>query len=232
MVGARVAVVVRALAEIPAALLVLAEVVVLFTGVMSRYVFHAPLVWTDELASILFLWLAMLGSVIALQRSEHMRLTAVVGGFSVAGRARTEALASAAVAVFLLMVVPSAWDYASDQWFIQTPALGMHDTFRAMAILVGAVLMLVTALSRLLMLSWRDALFGVAVVVGLGVVLHFAAPWLLRVWQLEPGVVLRAAAGGRRAAVGADRLRVRAGDAGVPGDVDPHAADHRRLPHG
>ena len=27
-------------------------------------------VWTDELASILFLWLAMLGSVIALQRSS------------------------------------------------------------------------------------------------------------------------------------------------------------------
>src|SRR6201994_4297330 len=91
----------RLVAEIPAALLVVAEIVVLFTGVMARYVFHAPLVWTDELASILFLWLGLLGSVIALQRSEHMRLTAVVGGMSAAGRARTEALASAAVAVFL-----------------------------------------------------------------------------------------------------------------------------------
>jgi tripartite ATP-independent transporter DctM subunit len=178
MVGARAAVALRALAEIPAAILVLAEVTVLFTGVMARYVFHAPLVWTDELASILFLWLAMLGAVIALQRSEHMRLTAVVGSFSVAGRARTEALASAAVAMFLIIVVPSAWDYASDQWFIETPALGMHDTYRSMAILVGAVLMVLTALSRLLMLSWRDALFGIAVVVGLAVVLHYAAPWL------------------------------------------------------
>src|ERR1700742_3082404 len=178
MVGARVAVALRLVAEIPAAPLVVAEIVVLFTGVMARYVFHAPLVWTDELASILFLWLAMLGSVIALQRSEHMRLTAVIGGLSAAGRARTEALAAAAVAVFLLMVVPSAWDYAWDQWFIETPALGMHDTFRSVAILVGAVLMVLTALSRLLMLSWKDALFGVVVVVGLAVVLHFAAPWL------------------------------------------------------
>ena len=127
----------RLIAEVPAALLVVAEIVVLFAGVMARYVFHAPLVWTDELASILFLWLAMLGSVIALQRSEHMRLTAVVGGMSPAGRARTEALASAAVAVFLLMVVPSAWDYAADEWFIETPALGIHDTYRAMAIPVG-----------------------------------------------------------------------------------------------
>ncbi len=99
----------------------LAEVIVLFAGVCARYVFHAPLIWTDELASILFLWLAMLGSVIALQRSEHMRLTAVVAGFSAVGRARAEALASAAVAVFLAMMLPSAWDYASDQWFIQTP---------------------------------------------------------------------------------------------------------------
>src|SRR5580693_7202384 len=116
MFGARVAVLVRMVAEVPAALLVVAEVVVLFAGVMARYVFHSPLVWTDELASILFLWLAMLGSVIALQRSEHMRLTAVVARLSPAGRARTEALAQAAVAVFLLTVVPAAWDYASDQW--------------------------------------------------------------------------------------------------------------------
>src|ERR1700709_2768744 len=85
----------RLIAEGPAALLVLTEIVVLFTGVTARYVFHAPLIWTDELASILFLWLAMLGSVIALQRSEHMRLTAIIGGVSAGGRARAGGLASA-----------------------------------------------------------------------------------------------------------------------------------------
>src|SRR4051812_29233266 len=111
----RIGAALRLIAEVPAALLVVAEVVVLFAGVAARYVFHAPLIWTDELASILFLWLAMLGSVIALQRSEHMRLTAVVGNMSPAGRARMEALASAAVAVFLLMILPASWDYAADE---------------------------------------------------------------------------------------------------------------------
>jgi TRAP-type C4-dicarboxylate transport system permease small subunit len=43
------------LVEIPAALLVVAEIVVLFTGVLARYIFHAPIVWSDELAAILFL---------------------------------------------------------------------------------------------------------------------------------------------------------------------------------
>ena len=79
--------------EYIAALLVVAEIVVLFAGVVSRYVFHQPILWSDELASTLFLWLAMLGAVVALRRDEHMRMTAIVGigvaaGASVSGCAR------------------------------------------------------------------------------------------------------------------------------------------------
>ncbi len=64
------------LVEIPAALLVVAEIVILFAGVVARYGLHSPLIWSDELASILFLWLAMLGAAVAFRRSEHMRMTA------------------------------------------------------------------------------------------------------------------------------------------------------------
>ena len=46
------------LVEIPAAILVVAEIVILFAGVIARYVLHQPLIWSDELASMLFLWLA------------------------------------------------------------------------------------------------------------------------------------------------------------------------------
>jgi len=65
----------RLLVEIPAILVVVAEVVILFVGIVARAVFNSPIVWSDELASILFLWLAMLGTAIAVQRSNHMRLT-------------------------------------------------------------------------------------------------------------------------------------------------------------
>ena len=66
------------LVEIPAALLVVAEIVILFAGVVARYGLHSPLIWSDELASILFLWLAMLGAAVAFRRAEHMRMTAIV----------------------------------------------------------------------------------------------------------------------------------------------------------
>src|SRR4051794_41786690 len=67
------------LVEIPAALLVVAEIVVLFAGILARYVFHKPIVWSDELAAILFLWLAMLGSGIGFQRRENRRRSRLGG---------------------------------------------------------------------------------------------------------------------------------------------------------
>jgi tripartite ATP-independent transporter DctM subunit len=168
----------RHLCAILAAILVAVEIVVLFAGVMARYVFQTPLIWSDELASILFLWLAMLGSVIALQRSEHMRLTAVLAVLRPAMQARAEAVAATAVAIFLLLIVGPGWNYAAGEWYIQTPALGLHNSFRAAALPVGAVLMLVSALARLLRLGWRDALPGIAIVAVLAIALHFGAPVL------------------------------------------------------
>ena len=46
-----------------AAIAVVAEVGILLLGVIFRFGLNQPLVWSDELASIVFLWLAMLGSV-------------------------------------------------------------------------------------------------------------------------------------------------------------------------
>src|SRR5947207_8403461 len=98
------------LVEALAAVLVSAEIIVLLTGVVARFVFHAPLVWSDEVASILFLWLAMLGAVVALRRGEHMRMTALAGERTV-----VEAVAIAASLAFLAMVAWPSWEYAVDE---------------------------------------------------------------------------------------------------------------------
>src|SRR3954451_20407535 len=86
------------LVEIPAALLVVAQIIVLLAGILARYVFHAPIVWSDELAGMLFLWLAMLGSVIAFQRGEHMRMTAIVGILGPRARAFLDVVAAVPIA--------------------------------------------------------------------------------------------------------------------------------------
>ncbi|WP_409363789.1 TRAP transporter large permease subunit [Bradyrhizobium liaoningense] len=134
---------------IPAALLVVAEVIVLFVGIISRYVLHAPIVWSDELAGILFLWLAMLGSVVAFQRAEHMRMTAIVGMIRPEARLFLDVFATAASFAFLLLVIQPAFEFAADEVFVTTPALGIVNTWRAAALPVGIGLMLIVATLRL-----------------------------------------------------------------------------------
>jgi TRAP-type C4-dicarboxylate transport system permease small subunit len=131
------------LVEFPAALLVAAEVVVLLMGVIWRYVLHTPLVWSDELASILFLWLAMLGSIVALRRGEHMRMTAIVGKLPPHLRAFLDLIAIAAALAFLLLVVRPAYEFAEDEMFVTTPSLEITSSWRAAALPIGIGLMIV-----------------------------------------------------------------------------------------
>ncbi|MGO8915597.1 MAG: TRAP transporter large permease subunit [Stellaceae bacterium] len=173
----------RALAvitEVPAAILVALEIVVLFAGVLSRYVFHAPLTWSDELASILFLWLAMLGAVIALRRGEHMRLTAIASRVPARWRALLETVAALVVVAFVMLVLLPAHRYVLDEWAILTPAMEIHNSFRAAAIEVGSVLMMVIALARLVeRASLAQTLAALALTAAAAAALWLARPALL-----------------------------------------------------
>jgi tripartite ATP-independent transporter DctM subunit len=135
--------------EIPAAILVVAEVFVLLAGVIARYVVHRPLIWSDELASMLFIWLSMLGAVVALRRGEHMRLATLPMMLSPYWRSWLETLGMIIISLFLIALLPSIGEYIQDQWYVLTPAMRIHDSFRVVAIAVGVLLMLFICFLRL-----------------------------------------------------------------------------------
>ena len=185
------------LVELPAGLLVLADIVVLFAGVFARFVVHRPLVWSDELASILFLWLAMLGAVTALRRGEHMRMTALVARLAPPSRAVLEAIATAACLAFLAMVIWPAWQYAADERAITTPALEISNFWRAAALPIGIALMAIFAVLRLARFASRaqaaQALVAVAIVIG---VFWLLGPTFARLGRLNLLIFFVGVAGG------------------------------------
>ncbi|BDB27257.1 TRAP transporter large permease subunit [Cupriavidus sp. P-10] len=136
--------------ETVAAILVAAEVLVLLASVVSRYALHQPLVWADEVASILFLWLAMIGSAVAFQRGEHMRMTAMVSRASPKTRSFLEAFALTTSLLFMVLISPSILHYVEEEAFIRTPALDIQNTWRASAIAAGFFLMAVFCFIRLI----------------------------------------------------------------------------------
>jgi len=150
-----------------AALLVVIETGVLLAGVIYRYALHDPLIWSDELASTLFIWLSMLGAVLALDRGEHMRLTAIVNKMSEKWRIWFETVAALIVCIFVLMIIHPAVDHASEQMAITTPALEIPDGLRAGALPVGAILMLLAAIARMASRSTLKHVASAVAVVGL-----------------------------------------------------------------
>jgi tripartite ATP-independent transporter DctM subunit len=169
-----------------AAVAVLTEVAILLIGVICRFGLNHPLVWSDELASIVFLWLAMLGSVLALWTGEHMRLTTIAMRLPPRARTWADVLATLVPLLLLAFLMSPALDYMDDQSFIETPALGWSDAVRAGAVPVGFALMMAISVLRLLQFRLRDVIGVGAVVALVAAAIWLAAPVLsgLGNWNL------------------------------------------------
>ncbi len=164
------------LVEIPAALLIVAEVVLLGAGVFTRYVLDSPLVWSDELASLLFLWLAMLGSAVALHRGGHMRMTALVNRSSKEHIVLWNTAALIASMVFLGLILMPAYGYAQLQANVLSPTLEIPDIYRVISMTVGVVVMLAMCVVKLLMIGWRTTLIAVGLTLGILVGFMLSGP--------------------------------------------------------
>ena len=141
--------IVATVVEWVAACLVLACIGILFSGVVGRYVLNSPLVWSDELASILFLWLAMIGSVIALKRGEHMRMTAWISKLSDQKKMYFESTGLLACLLYLAIILRPAYHFALDELIVTTPSLEISNLWRAAALPSGVILMMFFCLFRL-----------------------------------------------------------------------------------
>jgi tripartite ATP-independent transporter DctM subunit len=155
--------------ELLAASLVVIEAIVLFAGVVARYVFHRPLTWSDEIAIILFLWLSMLGSAVALRRGAHMRLTLVVEQLPLKWRSIADATGLLVAIAFLVALTIPSIQYTVDVRMDITPALRLPNSFRAAAVVVGVIVMIVTLMRQLTERSTaKDIAWAAAILAILG----------------------------------------------------------------
>ena len=173
--------------ELLAAALLAAMMAIVLANVVFRYVLHSPLVWGDEAASLSFIWMAMLGAAIAVDRHEHLRLTIALPLFPPRMQAVLDVFGRVAVAVLLLRLLPEAVSYAYEESFVTSPALGLPMSVRAAALPAGIGLMtLLMVLSVIRTRDWRAIAGSVAVIAALVAGLWLARPALagLGNWNL------------------------------------------------
>jgi TRAP-type C4-dicarboxylate transport system permease small subunit len=66
--------------------LVTALAVVVFMQVFNRFILKAPLSWSEDLAMLLFQWVAFLGAAVGVKRSRHFGIELVVKNLSAGTR--------------------------------------------------------------------------------------------------------------------------------------------------
>ena len=159
--------------EVLAALILVVEIGVLFAGVVARYALSMPLTWSDELASILFVWLTMLGTAIAFQRNQHMRMTALVSRAQPALKNVLEMTGIAVPLIFMLLMIYPAVEYALDERVVITPALEISNAWRSSALPTGILIMIFFAACQIVRQRLYRAMFIAAIiaVVATGVLL-------------------------------------------------------------
>jgi tripartite ATP-independent transporter DctM subunit len=165
--------------EAVAAALLVGIIGLLLAGVVSRYVFSVPVIWIDEVASISFLWLAMLGAGMAVDRSEHLRLTVFLNLLTPERRQFVATLGLVLMALFLAVMLRPSIDYASEESFVTSAALNIPMSWRASALPAGIALMLLLALVNAFRgVKLVHLLVSVALIAVVAAVL----------WQVGPGL--------------------------------------------
>ncbi|MBL6946012.1 MAG: TRAP transporter small permease [Rhodospirillales bacterium] len=82
-----------------------AIVILIFSGVLSRFIFHYSIAASEELARFIFVWSALLGAAAALKTGEHGGIPLLANKFSPRGQRIVEIFVATGVVVFLCYLV-------------------------------------------------------------------------------------------------------------------------------
>lgn len=91
--------------EIVVGVVVLALVLDVLWQVFTRYVLKNPSSWSEELATFLLIWVALLGAAVALNRGAHLGIDYFMGKLPARARLYTEVVVFVCVFLFCLTVM-------------------------------------------------------------------------------------------------------------------------------
>ena len=145
--------------EAVAAALLVADLFVVIGSVLSRYLFDASMVWSDDVARTLLLAVSFLGAAAALARGENAGVTFFVDRLAPHHRVRIEATVDVVILVVACALTWHGWQLLADTAG-QTVGAGIPQEAFFAPLCLAAVAFAVFALDRLL--KHRPAHVGAA----------------------------------------------------------------------
>lgn len=117
--------------------------------VVFRFVFGAPAAWTEELATIAYVWVIFWGCAFTVPLAGHVAVDLVVPGFAPATRRVLYALGLAALAICFLWALPGIADYLRFMMRERTPVLDLPFGLVYVVFLAAAVMVVLRCLAAI-----------------------------------------------------------------------------------
>ena len=147
-------------------------VVTVFVSTLSRYVFNASVIWSEEIPILLQVWLTFIGGIVALRRGDHVSVDTfsrmLPSRWHVVSRAFIDFLALGLLLVLLLVsttLVKARIGEAS-------PAIGFPMGLFMLPLTIGVLFMLIALYRRVAALPYRVAGLALLGIIGLAAVFY------------------------------------------------------------
>jgi TRAP-type C4-dicarboxylate transport system permease small subunit len=124
--------------------------VVTFGAVISRFSFHYPLPWSEELVRYLFAWTSMVGSSVAVRAGAHIGINVVTDKLPGKMKKSVEVIAIFFSISFCVALLFIGWDQVQNQAGQLSPAMQLNMAVVYACLPVGAVLMIISLVAVLL----------------------------------------------------------------------------------
>jgi len=100
--------------------------IVLFAQVVTRYVFHTPLIWSEEAARYLHVWIALFGIHYGFRNSAHIRVTFFYDRLPARAKHIVALISNLVIAITLVVYLPGSIVFIKDQMLIVSSAMGVN----------------------------------------------------------------------------------------------------------
>jgi len=124
-------------------LLLFSMVVVVFLQVLTRYIFEAPLSWTDELSRYCLIWVSFLGAAMALREKGHFAVEFLIHKLPQKAHPPAELALLVIIGVFLVALFDTGLTVLQVTHMQTSPVLEIPMSYVYAAIPTGAFLMIV-----------------------------------------------------------------------------------------
>ncbi|MFV0438220.1 MAG: TRAP transporter small permease [Desulfopila sp.] len=123
-------------------LIMTATVLILFAGVVMRYLFNSPLFWSEEVTVLGMIWMTFLAGALLIRDDKNVSITIFYDMCGQSGARWMKILADALVTIMLVVMVWQSWLLTGRLSFSTTPAIRLSESWFGWALVVGFICML------------------------------------------------------------------------------------------